>query len=234
VFFWWRDHHLPLSALFLSVPLLFVRGVRSEARTWGIVAGTLFVAGEVAPDVFFVVSLLAAAALCLRALAPEFFPIPERSEARAARPYRTCGEDVETATRVTVPVTSTTLGPGERARSLAGALFATYLAAWTVSWPTGPWPVHMLALDLALTVGIAILVWCTRVRSAVVPLVASYGHWVLTAHVVPVPRSSVAWGESAVALGFALLAGSLLASYRLRDRGGSTGAVAEGAPRPEG
>jgi hypothetical protein len=44
----------------------------------------------------------------------------------------------------------------------------------------------------------------------------TYLHFVI--HLVPMPRSSVAWGGVAVALGFALLAGSLAASYRFVRR----------------
>jgi hypothetical protein len=218
VFFWWRDHHLPLAALFFTVPLLFVRRVRSEARMWAIVAPTLYIAAQVAPESFCVVSALAAAALCVRTLSPTYSTLPEPSAAPAGQPYRTGGEDNPTAERVRVAVTPMIATPAERARSFSAALFATYLAAWTLRWTAGPWPAHVLALDAAVTVGIAIVVWRTRVRTAVVPLLGSYGQWLLAARVVPVPGSSVAWGETTVALGFALLAGTLLASYTLRAR----------------
>jgi hypothetical protein len=236
VFFWWRDHHLPLAPVLLSVPLLFARAVRGEARMWAVLAGTLCFAAEVAPDAFFAVSLLAAATLCLRALAPAFPPSVERVRSRAGQPYRTgAGENATAAEPSSRTVTSSPdVGAAERARSFAGALFATYLAAWTLTWTSGPWPAHVLALDLALTVGIAVAVGRTRVRSAILPLAASYGHFALASHLVPIPRSSVAWGESAVALGFAMLGGALFASYSLRARTASTGPMPDGAPRPDG
>jgi hypothetical protein len=177
---------------------------------------TLFFAGVLAPSAFFVVAGLAAAALGLRVIAPAFPSVVEASAARTGRPYRTNGGDMPPPVRPTVADGSPTVGSSERARALAGALFATYLAAWTLSWTAGPWPAHVVALDVALTVVIAIVVGRTRVRSAGTPLLASYGHWLLAAGVVRMPQSTVACGETAVALGFALLAGALVASYRLR------------------
>jgi hypothetical protein len=108
------------------------------------------------------------------------------------------------------------LAPADRTRCVVGALFATYLALWTLHWTGGPWPPHSLALDVALALAVAALVWRTRARSALALLAACYGHFVVQARLLPIPTTTVGWGETVVAFGFALLAGSLLTSYRLR------------------
>jgi hypothetical protein len=62
-----------------------------------------------------------------------------------------------------------------------------------------------------------LLVWRAHVRLPLLPLGACYVHWLVQAGLLPAPRSEFEWGGSAVALGFALLAGSLAASYRFRS-----------------
>jgi hypothetical protein len=101
-------------------------------------------------------------------------------------------------------------------RLAAGSIFSLYLAAWTLDWSGGPWPAHALALDLALGVVVIVGAWRARARYALAPLGATYLHALFQAGLVPAPRSLVEWGGAAVALGFAILVGSLAASYRLR------------------
>jgi hypothetical protein len=185
VFFWFRDHNLSLFAAFLAVPLLIARRIRGEARMWALVLCTLFFAAEVQPSAFFVIALLAAASLCLRAMSPSSPLI---------------------------------VGAPERGRLLSGALFAGYLALWTLHWSGGSWPAHSVGLDLCVTVAVALMIWRSHIRCVLLPLAACYCHLVLQAHLLPMPSSVAAWGEAAVALGFALLAGSLFTSYRLRER----------------
>ena len=215
---WWTTSELSLAPTLLALPLLAVRRVRSEVLTWGIVLVTLALAALVRPDAFFVTALLSAAALGLRVLAPRLplvavaRPIEERP---ASEPYR-AREAGEGHPRAPVYV-ERPLDAGERARALAGSLFAAYLGAWTFGWSGGDWPAHVVAVDVTLTLIVAIAMWRTRARAPlVVPLVASYAHAALRAHLVPIPVSGVAWGETIVVLGFALLAASLVTSYRLR------------------
>lgn len=113
-------------------------------------------------------------------------------------------------------------GPAERARAVAGGLFAFYLSAWTLRWSGGPWPIHELALDGTLTTMVLVTVWRVRAWSALASLAVTYLHFVVQARLVPPPRSHLEWGATAVALGFVLLAGSLAASYRLRARPAET------------
>jgi hypothetical protein len=215
VFFWWRDHAIAISSVLPVMPLLFVQRVRSEARTWALVVGTLVVTGAVLPGAFCVTALLSAGALCLRALSPTFASDAVDSPPQEAleQPYRagfapTCSP---------VPVVAY-VGPKERARAFAGALFMVYLAAWTLRWAGGPWPAHVIVLDALLTAVVLLFAWKARARGALVPLGASYLHFVLQAHLVSAPRTSGEWGAAAVALGFALLGGSLGASYRFSRR----------------
>jgi hypothetical protein len=225
VLMWWKDHDLSLAAALLAVPLVAVQRVRSEARTWATLVGTLAVAAIALPGAFSVTALLVAAALCLRALAPAFAAAPEAPRPHAATPapdpYR-AGDASAWATEPPVVlvdgalVEGAVVGAAERTRSFGGALIAIYLAAWTAGWTGSAWPHHMLALDLALTFAVMAFTWRTGARAILVPLVASYGHYALAAHLIPAPRTTAGWGETIVGVGFALLAASLLASYRLR------------------
>jgi hypothetical protein len=85
----------------------------------------------------------------------------------------------------------------------------------------------MIALDVALTLVVSFAVWRTRApMSFLAPLAITYVHLVVQSRLIPVPASDVAWGETAIAFGFALLAGALFVSYKLRTFEG-------GAARPE-
>jgi hypothetical protein len=101
-------------------------------------------------------------------------------------------------------------------RQLAWAGYALYLAAWTSSWSGGAWPVHVVALDVALSAALAVFVWKSGQRSTVWPLLATYLHWGIQSRVVRVPQSSLSWGMTTVTLGFALLFVSLFASWRIQ------------------
>jgi hypothetical protein len=159
-----------------------------------------------------------AAALVLRALAPTFAATQESSPADEAReqPYRVSSAWPFEAAAAPSTWTAPVVGPEERARSFAGALFAVYLSAWTLRWSGGPFPAHVIGLDVALTVAVILAVWKLRVRWPIVPLVAGYAHLVVQAHLVPPPRSPVEWGATAIAVGFVLLGASLATSYRFR------------------
>jgi hypothetical protein len=82
-------------------------------------------------------------------------------------------------------------------------------------------PGHLLALDLLLTIALVVLFFKVRVRGAMVPLVAVYFHLSVQTHLVTAPSTLLQWGTLSVALGFALLAGSLGASYGVRSRLGT-------------
>jgi hypothetical protein len=218
---WCTDHVIFLTAALLTVPLLFIVRIRSEARMWPIALGTLLVAAWVEPGAFFVTSLLAAAALCLRAIAPAFASILEAAPPDAKRPeggapYRAANEAARAPDARSFRVAPMLVEPAERARCFAGALFAAYLAAWTLGWSNGPWPSHIVALDVALAFAVALFVWRTRTRAALLPLAASTLHFAIKAGLLPRPTGSVAWGKTAIAFGFVLLFASLFTSYRTR------------------
>jgi hypothetical protein len=234
VFMWWKDHDVPLAALLLATPLFFVRRVRSEARVWMITAATLVVAASVRPEAFFAVALLAAAALGLRALDPtirawqqpaepegemESAHAPVDANPAARSPYRASPDMLGVTHRASVERVTPQITPGERARLITGAIFSLYLAAWTARWSHGPWPAHLFALDVALALAVLALVRSTRWRWPLPPLVIAYGHLVVAEDLLPMPKTSIAWGETIVAIGFALLAGSLFTSFRLRAYG---------------
>jgi hypothetical protein len=229
VLMWWKDHDIGLSAAFLAAPLLAVPRVRRERTVWVTVFATLGLSASAQPSAFFGVALLAAAALCLRALAPAFASAAESPPAdlgspSVTEPYRASNVRESNATPAPGPM-SPVLSYAQRVRSLVGALFAVHLAVWTFGWTGGPWPPHVLALDAGLTVVVLLAAWRTRVRSTLVPLAAWHGHLLMAHRLLPMPTSSAAWGETTVALGFALLAASLFTSYRLRtyNSGGDTG-----------
>jgi hypothetical protein len=223
VLFWSSQWEILLSILLPVVPLLGVRGVRSEARVWALVLGTLLFVWAAMPAAFSVTALLAASALCLRALSPSL-PMeqpPAQAVARPEPPYRFSVSSVPPEEpEVAVIAVASRVDHSARKRLLAGAAFALYLSVWTLGWSGGSWPAHVLALDVGLTAVVMAAAWKARVRVAIVPLLGSYLHFIVEAGLVPPPRSLVEWGASAVGLGFTLLLASLATSYRLRtDRG---------------
>jgi hypothetical protein len=218
VLFWAKDHDIALSYVLPIAPLFFVRRTQSEGRAWTLVVATLAFIGLTAPSLFSLTSLLAGAALCLRVLSPAFVQrdpatplhrVPEHAyRASSAEPHDVYAAKPSTTTAI--------IGAAERARSFAGAICALYLSVWTLRWAGGPLPEHLLWLDLALTVALIFATWRLRVRAPLVALAACYGHLVVQKDLIPWPSSATEWGATAIALGFALLAGSLAVSYRFR------------------
>lgn len=197
VLMWWKDHDVSLWAMSLAIPLLLVPHFRSEARGWATVLAVLVLAATEQPSVLWITALLAACALGLRALALRF-------ESRAGSVAAESHASNDATPRVTA----------EQVRLLGGAVFSIYLSVWTARWSAGPWPAHVVLLDVALTLAIAILVWRTHARGALLPLAATYAHLVIQRGLMP--HSVAGWGEASIVLGFALLGGSLFTSYRLR------------------
>jgi hypothetical protein len=223
VLFWSSQGEIFLPALLPVVPLICVRGVRSEARVWALVLGTLLIVAAAMPAAFSVTALLAAAALCLRALSPSFpgERRPAQAGARPEPPYRAAvSSDPPEEPEIAVSFVPVRVDHDAMKRLLAGTVFALYLSVWTLGWSGGAWPAHVVALDVALTVVMVAAAWRARARIAIVPLLGSYVHLVVQAGLVPVPRTLVEWGASAVGLGFALLLASLVTSYRLRTTAG--------------
>jgi hypothetical protein len=213
VLMWQRDHDIPLTTCLLAAPLLAVCRVRGEWRAWATVAATLVFAALAQPSAFFTVAALTCAALVLRAMTGWTANGAAHDAAVHAGPYR--AGDVEAAGSVARAVR---IAPAERVRLVAGGLFATYLALWTLRWSGGPWPLHVAVLDAALALVVVGVCLRTRARAPLAPLLVTYGHLAVSKGLVSAPKSSVTWGETIVALGFAMLAVSLAVSYRLRSR----------------
>jgi len=215
VLFWTTSHGIALSLVLPVMPLLYLRGVRSEGRAWVVVLGTLAVVALALPSALAVTALVSAAALVLRALSPTFGvdAEPAPTEREIQQPYRWSGAPASRVAAVPA-VLSGVIAHAEQMRAFTGAFSALYLAAWTRDWAGGPWPAHLAVLDAALTLGAFLAVWKLHLRSPLVPLAACHAH--LVAHVVPAPRGAFEWGLTSVTLGFALLFGSLAASYRFR------------------
>jgi hypothetical protein len=226
VAFWSTQHDIALAALLPVVPLLAARRLRTERQAWFLVVATLACVAIAMPAAFSLTALLGTASLALRALlpsvrAPWAAPVLRRDDAgpyRALDPERPPHADVDTSAAELVPVPPelVLVSHAERTRLLTGALFGAYLGVWTLGWTGGAWPAHVLALDVALAVAVALVAWRARTRLVLVPLALGAMHLVVASHLVPTPRTLVGWGGTAVVLGFALLLVSLAASYRLR------------------
>lgn len=218
---WCGNAEVSLAPLVAVAPLLFVRRIRSELRTWAMIAATLVSTAWIAPEAFFAACVATAGALLLRIFAPDFAAIASRRAAEPERvrvPYRAGARAYACEPRFVVEhEPAPALDAAEIARAWAGVLFASHLAAWSVTWSHGAFPSHVLLLDEALTLAAALGARLTRAKTPfAVPLIALYTDLVVRGNLLPVPHSGVAWGELAIALGFALLGGSLFVSYRLR------------------
>jgi hypothetical protein len=222
VIFWASDHAIDLAATVLVTPLFVVRAVRSEGRAWALVAGTLLCVAMVHPGAFAIASLLASAAMVLRAFAPAFTSDPASSVAEAPiaePPYRwAVAAEGATAVPVAAAVVPSVaiVDAAARGRAIVGAVFGVYVAAWSAPWTGGQWPAHVVPFDVAMTALVVLTAWRLRVRRAWAPLLANYTHFAFAAGIVALPRTITQWGGTSVALGFALLAGSLVASYRVQ------------------
>jgi hypothetical protein len=208
--FWSTQHPLFLGAVVPAFALLALRRVRREAHVWVALASSFVVVLVVAPSATSACAFAAAVALAQRAFSRSatLASLHERSAPtmREQSPYR----NDEPAP----PVMH--LDVAARARLLAGALFGLYASIWTLGWSGGALPPHLVALDAALVVAVAALVWRLRARLALAPLAAIGVHAVFASGLVPPPRSLLEWGAASVVLGFLLLVISLVTSYRLR------------------
>ena len=210
VFFWSTQRVLELDVFFPALALLGVRWIRRESGVWLLVTSVLVFVACMLPETFSLTAVFAAIMLGLRTwprVGIDAAAIPVMS------PYRAVD-----ASRINPPLAASfvPLGHAERHRALVGSIAALYLALWTLHWSGGPWPAHVLAFDLAMTLAMLLVAWRANARIARLPPIACVTHYILSAGLVPVPRSLVAWGETAVAVGFLLLFVSLGTSYRLR------------------
>jgi hypothetical protein len=156
---------------------------------------------------------MAAVVVVLRALrSPR--DVLEGATPRPVDPYRALVVQADPVApyRVFLPVAR-----AQRQRLLVGALACGYLGAWTVGWAGGPWPDHVVGLDLLLLAA-GVLGWRRGHRLPMLPASMATLHWVLVERLVPTPSSTLQWGIVAIVSGFALLAVSLLGSLRWAGR----------------
>ena len=241
--FWSAQRPLPLGYVVLGVGFVALSRLQKEGTFWGTMLAAIVGAFVVAPPALSVVLLLTALSCGYRAFARvRVVPAPEEAQhdaasgarrdpslaevARDPSPYREVREtpydlsDRQFADRSHPPrilMTVVAVDAAARLRFLTGSVFGIYLAVWTLPFAAlGPFPAHVLALDLALGVCVALFAWRLRARLALSPLAVAYMHGVLASGLVPRPTSLLGWGGSAVALGFVLLAVSVALSYRFR------------------
>jgi hypothetical protein len=230
VLFWSTQHRLELEALVPVLPLLATRRIRNEARVWCGVVATLVIVALRSPELFAVSALVAAAALCLRALSGVLVrsgdtPVEGSRHTTLQSPYRAFNAETTSAAVAPPPsmfgapsdVQSIAVGDRAKLRLLVGAGFALYLSVWTHGWTSGPWPAHVVALDLLMVTAVLLVVWRARVRFPLAPLAAASVHFIVQVRLIPAPRSLLQWGTAAMGLGFASLMIALATSYWLRN-----------------
>ncbi len=212
VFFWSTERSLQIAPFLAAAALWAVRKVRRESRVWLLVASVLASAAWIVPDTFFITALIAALALGLRAW-PKL-GVQGAVNAPSVSPYRATENGSSLRPPLPAPFP---FGDAARKRLFVGSLGSLYLAVWTSGWTGGAWPAHILALDMAMSLGMLLLIWRARIRTAVLPPAACLVHGVAIAGMIPVPHSLVAWGSTTVAAGFVVLFGTLGANYWLRN-----------------
>lgn len=212
--FWCRELDVAAIALLPVLVLLGARFFASELAVWALGAASFVFVARTAPSFASLTAALLAVALALRAsLAPRrVVPAPA---GQPGSPYRSPEPlPSEPAWRWVLerPARSA------RLRLWAGALVALYLAAWTAGWAGRAWPEHRLVLDLAFAALAAAWVWKTRAPLVLVPTAATLLHLGVERGLVSAPASSLEWGLTQVLAGFALLLGTLAATWRWQRR----------------
>ena len=186
--------------------LLGTRKIQSEVTAWGVVVATVAYAGVMSPAHLAITAAMAATVLTLRALRQPTLRAPEQSTPAPVDPYRI--EPVATVPAQPELRFSPALR-GEMLRLLSGAAGLAYLAIWTHGWGGGPWPAHVLPLDLALVTAGVVVAWSTRTAAPLSPGFLTCLHWIVAARVIPMPRTATDQALFHVVAGFVLLIGSL-------------------------
>ncbi|MDQ3037866.1 MAG: hypothetical protein M3Y87_36060, partial [Myxococcota bacterium] len=212
VLYWAVAHRIPIFALLAAIALLATRIV-SERRVWIIAGATLGTVGVMHPASLSTAALMVAAVLALHAVRR---PVLRRScPPSPAQPYR----EAELAAPPAIIELAFEHAPAESmSRLLLGSGCALHLAFWTLGWHGDGWPEHVVALDLALAVACTVAAWRLRRPLIVAPALATYAHLLIRAGWIAAPSSAAQWGVAAIAIGFALLVGPLLASWYLHRR----------------
>lgn len=209
VWFWTSQYSVD-PAIFLPIAMLLVtRWAQRELAVLAVVAAAVLSVAGLAPELLCVTAQMSGLTLMLHALrkpvAPSIRPSEQRDDYRA-----TSSNEPES-----IPATFAVAAMPNLARQLAWAGYAFYIAAWMRGWDGGPLPAHIVPLDLALSFAIAVAAWKTRVRVIVLPLVGGYLHWSIQTRLLRAPQSPMQWGVATFTTGFAMLVGSVIASWRV-------------------
>lgn len=204
--FWTTLHAIDVRYCALSALFVGITRLRSERWVWIWSVGLLALVALTVPSLLSGSLLLSAIGLMRYATTRVPCTITTSVE---ATPYRE-GESLARSTSwEPLPLAT-------RVRAWVGACAAIHLAIWTLQYRGGPLPPHSLALDLFFAVFMIALVAKLRTRAPLVPLGALLVHAAFAYDLVPQPQTTLEWGLTALAGGFALLLSSLLVSYRLR------------------
>lgn len=216
VVYWTIEHHVSIFALLAVVALLATR-IATERQVWIVAGATLGAIAVVSPSSLSAIALVVAAVLALHALRR---PQTRASAApRAVQPYREAERPAPELARETLFVRA----PAASMRALLlGSACSLHLAVWTLGWRGEAWPEHAALLDLALVIACALAAWRLRRPLLVAPPLAIYAHLLVRDGWISAPSSAAQWGLAAIALGFALLVGPLLASWHLHRRARAT------------
>lgn len=219
--FWSLQAEVPaLLAILPALLLLYAARARRERNAWIAVAVTLAwlaLCASLAPLSPLMVPTtlaMAAVALALRGWLGRHAPIAAGAEA-PCHPYRGAAppplEPPDPASPPRAP-----FGP-QAIRCYAGALAFLHLALWSLGWQGGSWPAHLLPLDAALTILLALLAWRGRVRLALAPALAVWLHALATGGLVHGPSSTLGWGGLLLGVGFGALLLGVVVSCLLRS-----------------
>jgi hypothetical protein len=213
VLYWSAENGVELAALLPVAALLGTRWARRERIVWAIAIATLACVGVLAPTSISSTALMAAAVLTLRALRAPMRLTPTTVFRAPVEPYRGFAPPpvVEDASVAFVRAPAR-----ERERLLVGAGACVYLSVWTFTAPH--WPSHVWPLDLGLVIACVLAAWRLRRALPLAPIVVTYAHFAIELGWIVAPRGTMQWGLASIALGFAMLGGSLGITHWLRRR----------------
>lgn len=216
VLFWASGHHVALGVVIPTAALLLLRRFEHEFPTWTLAGVMGLILAFITPSFFSLFAILTSVVLAIRAYS-KYWTFGQIENHEAPGPYRMGEQQSYGGVRYSKVLAP--LGEAAKSRHLAGALLSLYLGIWTMGWKGGHWPAHMLVLDVAILglafgMGLRLKRWLAMVVPA-----TTFSHVVIASGILPTPHSTLGWGSSALVLGFALLAISLGASYRLRKLG---------------
>jgi hypothetical protein len=215
--FWLDELELGPRALLPVALLLSTRWLGRELGVWCIASATVIFVGLAMPRFFSVTAFLAAGALALRALREPVTVVLELDPNEPGVAYRSAPFDTPPLRSTPPELTMfTQAGRPALTRLFTGSVSGVYLSLWTATWTGGTWPTHQFSLDLILTAALILLIWKARSVLAYLPLLGTYLHLGIQTGLLTASRSKLEWGITSVALGFALLSASLVATWRLR------------------